>query len=64
MPLTNFYETADSVDPLLKIKAPQGRFYQLSVVSQSQVRAYYGDVGKDTSMLLQRINGRWLVTRE
>jgi hypothetical protein len=64
MPLTDLYETAESPDPLLGIKAPKGRFYELSVITQSQVRAYYGDVCKGTSLLLERIRGRWLVTRE
>jgi len=64
MPFTTVYETPASVDPLLKIIAPQGRFYELSVISESQVRAYYGDWGRNTSLLFQRVNGRWLVTPE
>lgn len=58
------YENATTPDPLASITPPQGRFYQIVVVSRSRVRAFYGDIRKHTSMLFKFVRGRWLVTRE
>ncbi|MEY2563244.1 MAG: hypothetical protein QOH88_1437 [Verrucomicrobiota bacterium] len=58
------YENAATPDPLGSITPPQGRFYRIAVLSRTRVRAFYGDFAKHTSLLVQRVRGRWLVTRE
>jgi hypothetical protein len=58
------YEHSKTPDPLELITPPEGRFYRIAVMARSRVRAFYGDVSEQTSMVFELVGGRWLVTRE